>query len=264
MDNKNNTAIKSEILIKRTESLNGHFIEFYKRFFHNEPELKQQNRIMIGLLNKYKIFLIDIDLDFYIKFSVFKDTRHTFGVFETPREIPKDKKFLMSFSLNEALIYPLNKYVIIKGIAMYKKWIVNVDEKNLVKYTMNHEFGHLLEELIILRRFLHSENNNKYSVFRIIEANNIRNRIISLCKKNSICFEKNLSDNSKANHFEWFAELFTSYNLSSGKLKPIAFAFKEFLEEEKNIIKNKSSSNLNTRSNIRELLTFNLSKQLDK
>lgn len=102
---------------------------------------------------------------------------------------------------------------------------------NSDKYVTTHEMGHALENSI-----LYKKHNNYYTAFNMnkkLDANVIKDDVVKLAERELhrklTDQEIHLSEYSRKNSREWFAETFTNLELAN-EPEPIAKALKLYLE----------------------------------
>ena len=136
-----------------------------------------------------------------------------------------NKKYLQDY---DTLINTVN-YGIKRG------WFVPINQKfNNRDYILTHEFGHAIEnslyEQYMKKNNLYFENNLDYNRLRENLAIRIKNEVINICKNKYKNDNINLSNYSKTNEREWFAETFTNLELAE-EPAPIALALGDYLKE---------------------------------
>lgn len=108
---------------------------------------------------------------------------------------------------------------------------INVKE-NANKYTITHEMGHAIEECIFEKLRKNNSHNPEYHDSKKL-ATNIRNEVKEIYKnqyaKPGENVNMNISEYSRKNSMEWFAETFSNLVLSD-KPMPVALALNDFLE----------------------------------
>lgn len=121
------------------------------------------------------------------------------------------------------------------------------EESNLSIYTVTHEYGHILENHILVSRTDYGALAEKVSsmvkpspsqmrqVYRDAEkkgAKQIYDEIIAIAKENNPNFslKENLSENGHTNYFEAFAEMFANSQL--GQPNELGIAMQQWLERE--------------------------------
>lgn len=120
-------------------------------------------------------------------------------------------------------------------------------EENWSIYTVTHEYGHILENYILVRRTNYEElretvaamvrpSASQYrNIYRNAEkqgAKDIYNEIIGIAKEKNPDFslKDNLSEYGHTNHFEAFAEIFANSQL--GEPNELGLAMQKWLEKE--------------------------------
>lgn len=128
-----------------------------------------------------------------------------------------------------------------------KFWSMPTSKENLSVYTVTHEYGHILENLILVKRTDYDDLQNKIDnmikpsaqqsrgVYQKAEksgAKNIFNEIVAIAKDKNPEFnmKDNLSVYGHTNHFEAFAEIFA--NSQCGEPNELGLAMQEWLEKE--------------------------------
>lgn len=120
-------------------------------------------------------------------------------------------------------------------------------KENLPIYTVTHEYGHILENYILVRRTNYEELREKVdamykpsasqyrNIYRNAEkkgAKDVFDEIVTIAKEKNPDFslKDNLSTYGHTNHFEAFAEIFANSQL--GEPNELGIAMQEWLEKE--------------------------------
>lgn len=142
----------------------------------------------------------------------------------------ENKNFTIRLTLDSYWLNNPETYFKNKMFAIAHHESAYVDKNNIMFYTLAHEYGHLVEEDIIKRRFnKHKDTGIDYSNFRDLEATRIKNEVVKIYKKRYNNDDIYLSTYAnEGGDFEWFAETFTNLQLAD-KPAPIALALDEYL-----------------------------------
>lgn len=195
--------------------------------------LKPHQEQLIKLSSKYDKITKTITLNNEIEFS--KDSKTNAYGYLVPGEYSNGKIFIR-LVLNDIVIDDSDYFVHMKNNAIKRHYSVEVDSDKIKLYTTTHEFGHYLEENLFRKQYNKLNNLSiNYSNFSNLEATRIKNEVIKIKNKKFANLKDSsiieISDYSKTNNFEWFAETFTNLELSSNP-QPIALALGEYLKEE--------------------------------
>lgn len=160
-----------------------------------------------------------------------------------------------SFDMKNIGIYLSNKYYDNdkKHINLIKEkvktgWFMGCSDKNLNKYALNHEFGHLVENYLINEYNINNPKEynlykkqlrnatSSYNVKKIVNTyenkicDEIAQKIYDIAMKNNPKFDlsKNLSVYGRDKSQEFFAECFA--NMESGKPNELGKAMREYLK----------------------------------
>lgn len=194
-----------------------------------QPHQQQINK----LVNKYSNITKEISLECDVELSK-QNLKGALGFWVASPNVRETGTFFTRLALSNIVINKSDKYEELQKHSITKNWSVDIDDKNLKIYTTTHEFGHLIEENIIREKFNNIKKNKKVDIdwyeFRNKEVTKIKRSVEKICKQNSNSDKIHLSDYSKTNDYEWFAETFTNLELSKDP-KPIALALKEYLKE---------------------------------
>lgn len=126
-------------------------------------------------------------------------------------------------------------------------WNMPTLKENLSVYTVTHEYGHILENMILVKRTDYNELQKKIdgmtrpsaqqmqSVYQKAKKNgakDIYNEIVAIAKEKNPDFKikDNLSEYGHTNHFEAFAEIFA--NSQCGEPNELGLAMQEWLKKE--------------------------------
>ena len=129
-----------------------------------------------------------------------------------------------------------------KSVASF--WGMPALEENYSIYTITHEYGHILENSIIVGRIDYDALKEKVSIYNASlqrkeylreekrNAKVIFNEILDIAKENNPDFDlkANLSEYGRTNHFEAFAEMFA--NSQMGAPNELGIAMQQWLEKE--------------------------------
>lgn len=129
-------------------------------------------------------------------------------------------------------------------VAIDKFWSMPIDDNNLSVYGITHEYGHILENRILVSRTDYDALKEKFSTYNPVlrqkeyrkvekkEAGELFNEILTIAKENNPDFslKNNLSEYGHTNSFEAFAETFASSQL--GKPNELGMAMQQWLKKE--------------------------------
>jgi len=197
-------------------------------------QLQPHQGQLLNLANKYSKQLKTITKDGEVKLGI-HDVDGSYGYWCSGEHTEVRRIALSSMVVKRNDTYVKKKY-----LAMQDGKCAKVDERKLKVYTTTHEFGHCLEESIMRKRYLSSREKNEetYEIFRIKEAERIKNKVVenlqkkyTMPLKNDMIFISTYAEFQKEYncYFEWFAETFTNLELSS-KPTPIAKELGEYLK----------------------------------
>lgn len=197
-------------------------------------QLKPHQEQLFNLANKYSKQLETITKDGEVKLCL-HDVDNSYGYW-----CSGENTEVRRIALSSMVVKRNNSYIIKKTLAMQDGKCAKVDEQKIGVYTTTHEFGHCLEESIMRKRYLCSKEKNKerYEVFRIKEAERIKNKVVenlqkkyTMPLKNDMIFISTYAEFQRNYncYFEWFAETFTNLELSSSPT-PIARELGEYLK----------------------------------
>ena len=196
-------------------------------------ELRPHQEQLLNLSKKYKSKVQELS-----KHSEIKLCMHTiddaWGYWR-----PGDDCNVTRIALSGTVIKRNYFYVALKQEAIDKGESALVDKQNVKIFTTTHEFGHMLEDCIIHKRYLKEAKhlNITYSEYQKVEAERIKNQVVKILQNKytlpvnddmiyvSSGAKKGVKENA---YFEWFAETFTNLELSS-KPMPIAKALGEYI-----------------------------------
>lgn len=184
-------------------------------------QLRPHQEHLLSLSNKYSKVVKTIPLETEIEFS--EDTKAgAFGYLATG--IKPNNKMFVRLALSDVILNDKNYYVALKKNSIKHNQSVSVDSDKIHLYTTTHEYGHLLEENIIRKRYKEKAEHLgiDYNKFSELEAARIKNEVVNNYKKMYNKNDINLSTYAKTGgDYEWFAETFTNLELSSNPA-PIA------------------------------------------
>lgn len=129
-------------------------------------------------------------------------------------------------------------------VAIEKFWSMPIDDNNLSVYGITHEYGHILENRILVSRTDYDALKEKFSTYnpalrhkeyQKVEkkaAGELFNEILTIAKENNPDFslKNNLSGYGHTNSFEAFAETFANSQL--GKPNELGIAMQQWLKKE--------------------------------
>lgn len=157
-------------------------------------------------------------------------------------------KLQIRLVLNKKTLKEKENYIKSKMYGIAKGDSVFVETKNIYLYTITHEFGHIVEENIIRKRYKQRAEHLgiNYEKFREMEAERIKNEVIRNLqnkytmplKDDMIYLSKYSKDKYKfadgtGNDLEWFAETFTHSQLSANP-EPIAKELENYIRRNNN------------------------------
>ena len=117
--------------------------------------------------------------------------------------------------------------------AVRETWHVPINiRENSDKYTITHEMGHAIEECLFAKLRKNNSHNPEYNDSRKL-AIKIRNEVENILKNNYAKYGENatmnISEYSRKNSKEWFAETFSNLVLADEPM-PVSLALNEYLE----------------------------------
>lgn len=182
------------------------------------------------LSKKYQRLTNVISMEKEIQFS--QDNRKNAYGYLVSGELV-DGRLFTRLALSDIVINNNKLYIMLKRDAIKKGQSVKVDDNKINIYTSTHEFGHLLEENIIRKRYnSHKNKGLDYNLFKEVEASRIKNEVVKIYKTRYNNDDIYLSTYAnQGGDFEWFAETFTNLELSS-KPAPIAETLGDYLRSQ--------------------------------
>lgn len=217
----------------------------HDEMFNKLKELGFSTRESTDAANKYNLTLQQKQLEFLAtEFDYILNENGVDVQFGTEDMYDSTQGYTSPFhnergELMQRIVYRRDKLNSIKDTReLISKAVKNQDnvpidiQANANKYIITHEMGHVIENCIFEKLLKQNPNNSMYYDTRKV-AIKIRGEVEDICKnkytKNGENVRMQLSEYSKVNSKEWFAETFTNLILAEDHPEPIALALNDYI-----------------------------------